>query len=183
MKKFKTMLAIFMGGLPFGSHRVDAALIDEIGIGKDDEISPIDLRPLNLPGENLFAAHRSHSSHGSHGSHRSSSGGGGAYKPPSPTRVPSPSSSPVDPGRPSVVSPRTVSPAAPVLSSDEKLKLQVMRVQLALSFLGLYKGTVDGVFGDDTKQALKHFQTVKELPADGLMNTDTLNALGVQAVQ
>jgi peptidoglycan hydrolase-like protein with peptidoglycan-binding domain len=58
-----------------------------------------------------------------------------------------------------------------------------MRVQIALTSLGLYTGAVDGILGDGTKEALKRFQTIKGIEPKGLMSTDTLNALGVQAVQ
>ena len=66
---------------------------------------------------------------------------------------------------------------------DEKLRLQVIRVQIRLNSLQLYDGQIDGVFGEETKNALKLFQTVKELPATGLMSTPTLNALGISAVK
>jgi His-Xaa-Ser repeat protein HxsA len=58
-----------------------------------------------------------------------------------------------------------------------------MRVQIALTSLGLYTGPVDGVLGDQTKEALKRFQVVKGIESNGLMSTETLNALGVPAVQ
>lgn len=58
-----------------------------------------------------------------------------------------------------------------------------MRVQIALVTLGLYSGPLDGVLNDDTKEALRRFQTVKGIESNGLMTTDTLNALGVPAVQ
>jgi peptidoglycan hydrolase-like protein with peptidoglycan-binding domain len=58
-----------------------------------------------------------------------------------------------------------------------------MRVQRALTNIGLYSGTIEGVLGDETKTALKRFQVIKSFKADGLMSTETLNALGVAAVQ
>jgi peptidoglycan hydrolase-like protein with peptidoglycan-binding domain len=58
-----------------------------------------------------------------------------------------------------------------------------MRVQIALTSLGLYQGTVDGVLSAGTKESLKLFQNLKGIRADGLMSTETLNALGVPAVQ
>jgi peptidoglycan hydrolase-like protein with peptidoglycan-binding domain len=58
-----------------------------------------------------------------------------------------------------------------------------MRVQIALTSLGIYSGAVDGVLGEGTKTALRRFQLLKDLQVTGLMSTDTLNALGVPAVQ
>ncbi len=69
------------------------------------------------------------------------------------------------------------------MSLEEKKRLQIMRVQISLTSLGLYSGSIDGVLNPDTKTALKLFQTVKGIEADGLMSTPTLNALGVPAVQ
>jgi His-Xaa-Ser repeat protein HxsA len=67
-------------------------------------------------------------------------------------------------------------------SRDEKLRIQVIRVQIRLNTLGLYNDKIDGVFGSTTKNALRIFQRVREIPATGLMTTDTLNALGIPAV-
>lgn len=65
---------------------------------------------------------------------------------------------------------------------SEKKKLQVMRVQIALAQLGFYMGEVNGVYDDETKDAVRLFQRLKDLPESGLMTTETLNALGVPAV-
>lgn len=70
----------------------------------------------------------------------------------------------------------------PPLTHSEKLRLQVLRVQIALKRYGLYDGPVDGVFNQDTRNALSHFQTVKNIDATGMMTTPTLNALGIPAV-
>jgi peptidoglycan hydrolase-like protein with peptidoglycan-binding domain len=56
-------------------------------------------------------------------------------------------------------------------------------VQIALMNLGLYEGSIDGVSGEGTKTALRRFQTLKKIEASGLMTTETLNGLGVPAVQ
>ena len=76
-----------------------------------------------------------------------------------------------------------MAPAAPALSLAEKRKLQVMRVQLALTGLGIYAGAVDGELGVETKEALRRFQRIKGESESGLMTTETLNALGVPATQ
>jgi murein L,D-transpeptidase YcbB/YkuD len=49
--------------------------------------------------------------------------------------------------------------------------------------MGLYTGQVDGQLNEQTKEALKRFQIVKGIEANGLMSTETLNALGVPAAQ
>ena len=69
-----------------------------------------------------------------------------------------------------------------VLSTGEKLKLQIMRVQIKLHTLKLYEGPIDGVRNPQTADALKNFQTLKGLTPNGLMTTATLNALGILAV-
>jgi peptidoglycan hydrolase-like protein with peptidoglycan-binding domain len=58
-----------------------------------------------------------------------------------------------------------------------------MRVQIALTSLGLYQGVVDGVLSSGTKESLKMFQNLKGIETSGLMTTETLNALGIPAVQ
>lgn len=104
---------------------------------------------------------------------------------PAPSAEPSQRYQPVDPGRPAAVSPQTIriTPISPTLSSAEKLRLQVMRVQLALLQLGVYDGEINGVLDSSTKESLKRFQIVKGYQPNGLMSTETLNALGVPAAQ
>lgn len=58
-----------------------------------------------------------------------------------------------------------------------------MRVQIALTSLGLYSDRIDGVLNAATKGSISRFQIVKGLKPTGLMTTETLNALGVPAVQ
>lgn len=178
MDKFKKSLALFLSGLPLVSARASADVPEELDTPPSPD--PVKLHPLNPPGSNMFAAHRSHSSHSSHRSHRSGSGGLDYRRSFS---SPAPPNQPTDPDRPALVSPTPALPAVPQLSRQEKLTLQVMRVQIALTSLGLYDGQIDGQLGKGTKEALKHFQIVKGLPANGLMTTETLNALGVPAVQ
>lgn len=156
---------------------------------------PVDLRPLNRPSDNLFAGH---SSHRSHASHRSSSGGGTTTPRQDPAPAPAPrapapppvrpfvgegGAQPTDPGRAAPVSPMPAQPKNPTLTTAEKRTLQIMRVQIALTSLGLHTGPVSGVLDDQTKEALKRFQMVKGIEPNGLMSTETLNALAVPAVQ
>lgn len=65
----------------------------------------------------------------------------------------------------------------------EKLRLQIIRVQIRLNSLGLYNGQINGTLDADTRTALKLFQKVKNLPENGQMTTPTLNALGIPAVK
>jgi His-Xaa-Ser repeat protein HxsA len=74
----------------------------------------------------------------------------------------------------------TTDPA--LLTRGEKLRLQILRVQIRLTSLGIYEGPIDGIRNPQTDLALKRFQAVKGLPQSGLMTTATLNALGVTAV-
>lgn len=184
MKRFITSLAAFLAGLPLTPASSNA--LPELARPRSNPPEPVKLRPLNMPSDNLFAGHRSHSSHASHGSHRSSSGGGSTYRAPA-ARTPSTlygsgTSSPTDPGRPAIVSPTPTTPQVR-LSDAEKRKLQVMRVQLALTSLGLYEGSVDGILGPKTRESIVLFQSLKDLTPNGQMTTETLNALGVMAVK
>lgn len=200
MRRLRHALVMFFSGMPLAMSQNDAARDADPAPDAPHLLDPVKLRPLNMDGDNLFAVHRSHSSHASH---RSSSGGGYVVPSPAPERrvapapAPAPSfpsaplytpqqrqnSQPVDPGRPEAVSPSPAKPPTPKLSLAEKRRLQIMRVQIALTALGLYKGTVDGTMNDETQEALRMFQTVKGYSATGLMTTETLNALGVPAVQ
>ena len=55
-------------------------------------------------------------------------------------------------------------------------------VQTMLATLGYYTGSVDGIYGAGTAEAVKAFQTDAGLTADGIVGPDTLEAL-VKAVQ
>lgn len=46
----------------------------------------------------------------------------------------------------------------PALTLDEKRRLQVMRVQVALTSLGLYNGRIDGFLNPETKSGLMLFR-------------------------
>lgn len=206
MKKLRP-LQWFIASIPLLTFRSQAAMPPPMPAPAPEPQDPVKLRALNLPGENLFAGHRSHSSHGSH---RSSSGGGYPAPSPQPAPVqrtvpapapapyyaptpspatpqrvaPSGSNQPVDPGRPAAVTPQPApAPKPPAMTLSEKRRLQIMRVQIALTSLGLYTGSISGELTNETKDAIKRIQIVKGLPDTGQMTTETLNALGVPAVQ
>lgn len=196
MSRFTKSISVFMAGIALLGTKSQASQ-EESDNPFVDTLDPISLRPLNQAGDNLYAAHRSHSSHSSHSSHRSSSS---TYSSPSrsysaPRRSYSApdssyprsqnsnslynsstgSSQSVDPGRPAVVTPtdRDINPA------DAKLMELIKRVQLGLLIKGYSPGAVDGVMGARTRAAIKLFQRDYGLNPDGLMGTETLNALGV----
>jgi peptidoglycan hydrolase-like protein with peptidoglycan-binding domain len=54
---------------------------------------------------------------------------------------------------------------------------------MRLNSLHLYDGKISGVLDAPTRESLKLFQAVKNLPVTGTMTTPTLNALGVPAVR
>ena len=57
---------------------------------------------------------------------------------------------------------------------------QVRVIQSKLKNWGYYDGSVDGVFGSQTTQAVKYFQRKNGLTPDGIVGPATLRALGMQ---
>lgn len=55
----------------------------------------------------------------------------------------------------------------------------VRTLQTKLKRWGYYKGSVDGIFGAQTKEAVKYFQRSNGLVADGIVGSKTLKALGM----
>ncbi len=55
----------------------------------------------------------------------------------------------------------------------------VKTIQQKLKNWGYYKGSVDGIFGKQTKEAVKYFQRKNGLTADGIVGNKTLKALGM----
>lgn len=68
------------------------------------------------------------------------------------------------------------------LTETEKLRLQVMQVQLKLTGLALYDGPIDGMMNPELVEALQHFQTLKNMRDSGLLTAGTLAALGVRPI-
>lgn len=54
---------------------------------------------------------------------------------------------------------------------------RVERLQYALKKAGMYKGNIDGVYGDLTYDAVRAYQRKKGLGVDGMAGTRTLNSL------
>lgn len=57
---------------------------------------------------------------------------------------------------------------------------QVRTIQKKLKNWGYYKGSVDGIFGSKTKEAVKYFQRKNGLTVDGIVGPKTLAALGIK---
>jgi murein L,D-transpeptidase YcbB/YkuD len=65
------------------------------------------------------------------------------------------------------------------LTETEKVRLQVMQVQLKLTGLALYEGPIDGTMNPETVASVRHFQTLKGMRDSGVLTAGTLNALGM----
>lgn len=58
----------------------------------------------------------------------------------------------------------------------------VKTMQRKLKNWGYYTGSIDGIFGSKTKDAVKYFQRKNGLTADGIVGAKTLKALGMSNV-
>lgn len=67
----------------------------------------------------------------------------------------------------------------PVLSKTGSQGNEVRQIQQKLKELGFYEGSVDGIFGAQTKKSLMKFQQSKGFTADGVAGPQTLKALGI----
>ena len=56
----------------------------------------------------------------------------------------------------------------------------VAQIQQNLYDWGYYSGSVDGIFGSATEEAVEYFQRTNGLVADGIVGSKTLAALGIQ---
>ena len=77
-------------------------------------------------------------------------------------------------GRPGVTGPNPSSASYTPYSSST-----VRSVQQALNAKGFNAGPADGQWGPSTEIALKQFQAAQGLPTTGVLDTRTMNALGV----
>jgi N-acetylmuramoyl-L-alanine amidase len=59
----------------------------------------------------------------------------------------------------------------------------VRTIQKKLKSWGYYNGSVDGIYGSKTKEAVKYFQRKNKLTVDGIVGSKTLAALGMSAGQ
>lgn len=60
---------------------------------------------------------------------------------------------------------------------------EVRAIQEKLQEYGIYNGSIDGIYGEQTRQAVITFQKQRGLTADGIAGTQTLSALGVSIGQ
>lgn len=67
----------------------------------------------------------------------------------------------------------------PVLSQQGSRGSEVRQIQTKLRQLGYYKGSIDGIFGSDTKKAVISFQKSCGITADGVAGPKTLLYLGL----
>ncbi len=72
-----------------------------------------------------------------------------------------------------------VPPAENVLSKLGSRGTEVQQIQQKLQSLGIYSGSVDGIYGTQTMNAVKNFQSRKGLTVDGIAGPATLKALGL----
>ena len=140
-----------------------------------------------------LAGHRSHSSHGSHGSHRSSAGSSKPRRSFTPAPAPAPAPAPrvvpkiSDPlgqqPKPPAQTYRPAIPDASALQNNRELRATVIRqIQGKLKLLGYYRGSVDGMMGPMTRDAIDVFKIAKgdSNPRGGYLDIATLNALGIR---
>jgi hypothetical protein len=76
---------------------------------------------------------------------------------------------------PTVTTPTTSAPAQTLSPGDTGEQVKVL--QQALNSLGYSTGKPDGVYGPTTQIAVEKFQAAKGLAQDGVVGTETLNAL------
>ena len=179
-KSIRNIVSLFSGFAALSSQ-ANAEQLQPINIDeKYDFLDEVDSASLNTGETPLYLAnHRSHSSHASHGSHRSSAGSK------RPTPVPNyPSTAPSEPlAQPA--RPKASIPSAEqlkfneIMSDKEKRKNIILRVQLTLSAMGYYKGSVDGIMGSSTRTALNNYRRNKGLPAKDTLDLQVLNFLGI----
>ena len=83
----------------------------------------------------------------------------------------------------------SVSSVVPIVNTTQIAYAQVIKqgstgetvktIQRKLKNWGYYKGAVDGIFGSQTKEAVRYFQRKNGLTVDGIVGKQTLSALGI----
>jgi Putative peptidoglycan binding domain len=53
------------------------------------------------------------------------------------------------------------------------------RVQRQLAVSGYYRGEIDGIVGEGTRRAIRSYQRANDLPVDGRIDDELLNAMGL----
>ena len=70
-------------------------------------------------------------------------------------------------------------PSIPALSKVGSRGEEVKQIQTVLKDRELYTGNIDGIFGEQTKQAVIKFQKQMGLTPDGIVGKNTLSAMGL----
>ena len=73
----------------------------------------------------------------------------------------------------------SLSPAAKALSKKGSTGQEVITIQTKLKNWGYYTGSVDGVYGSKTEEAVRYFQRTNGITPDGVAGPATLNLLGI----
>ncbi len=68
-----------------------------------------------------------------------------------------------------------------VLSKRGSSGSEVTAIQKKLKNWGYYKGSVDGIYGKLTEEAVRYFQRTNGLVVDGIAGKNTLNAMGIMS--
>lgn len=74
-----------------------------------------------------------------------------------------------------------VSEAADVLSKRGSTGTEVRNIQKKLKGWGYYTGSVDGIYGKLTEEAVRYFQRKNNLTVDGIAGKNTLSAMGISS--
>lgn len=84
-------------------------------------------------------------------------------------------------GTTTIVGSQSVRPAYALTLKQGSTGSTVKKMQQKLKNWGYYKGSVDGIFGKQTKEAVKYFQRKNGLTVDGIAGKKTLAALGMSS--
>ena len=71
---------------------------------------------------------------------------------------------------------KSVNVLSKIGSTGEKVK----DIQEVLKDMGYYSGEINGIFGVETQEAVMKFQRANKIPSDGIVDSHTLKALGLQ---
>ena len=74
-----------------------------------------------------------------------------------------------------------VAPDASALSKIGSRGAEVRQIQSKLKNWGYYSGSVDGIYGTKTRDAVKYFQRKNGLSPDGIAGPATLSKMGIQS--
>lgn len=73
----------------------------------------------------------------------------------------------------------TFLPSSEIVAEAATTKAENRTIQTKLKRWGYYKGAVDGIYGPQTKKAVRYFQSKNGLAVDGIVGPQTARALGM----